>query len=192
MNPRPDKTHRPTTRLRQLLVTLAAILTLGIITAGPALAFTPVDIVHAEQVKAGPYTLTVGFSVWPIRAMQSLDFTFAPDGGIAGKSGTLTMDGPGVKPDEHVRPLVRHPRKLEVWGLDVKSLNAPGTYTFTFAIDGPQGHGEGTLTGVQVLDQPGPPLGLSWAVSSLPFVGLVAFLVIAWRRTRPRQHTLTL
>jgi len=171
------------------LVTAAA---LSLATAAPAMASTPVKIVHTERVQAGPYGVTVGFSVWPIRAMKSLDFTFMPDGGIAGKSGTLLLNGPGVKSQDHVTPLVRHPRKLDSWGLDVKSLNAPGAYSFGFAIDGPLGHGEGTLHGVTVLNRPGPPLALSWTVGSLPFVGLVVVLGVAWRRIRPGRQPLAI
>jgi hypothetical protein len=171
------------------LVTAAA---LSLATAAPAMASTPVKIVHTERVQAGPYGVTVGFSVWPIRAMKSLDFTFMPDGGIAGKSGTLLLNGPGVKSQDRVTPLVRHPRKLDSWGLDVKSLKAPGAHSFGFAIDGPLGHGNGTLLGVRVLSQPGPPLALSWAVGSLPFVGLVVVLGVAWRRIRPGRQPLAI
>jgi hypothetical protein len=177
---------------RRAVITVVAAIMLSLVSAGPAMAYAPVGIVHTEHVKAGPYDVTLGFSTWPIRAMQSLDFTFVPAGGIAGKSGSLLMDGPGVKDDEHVTPLVRHPRKLDSWGLDVKSLNAPGTYSFGFAVDGPQGHGEGTLPGLTVLAQPGPPVALSWLVGSLPFVGLVVFFVIAWRRTRPGRQALAI
>ena len=169
-------------------VLLAAIL--AMFGAVPAMAYAPVDIVHTERVQAGPYTVTVGFSTWPIRAMRSLDFTFMPDGGIADKSGSLIMQGPGVQRGDRISPLVRHPRKLDTWGLDVKSLDAPGSYNIGFIIDGPQGEGQGTLTGVTVLDQPGPPLPLSWAVGSLPFGALLLFLVIAWRRTRPGRRRL--
>jgi hypothetical protein len=171
-----------TRRYRRLAVIAVVLTTLGLTGTAPAMAYAPVNIVHTEDVQAGPYKVTVGFSTWPIRAMKSLDFTFVPDGGITGKSGTLTVDGPGVKPDEHVAPLVRHPRKLDSWGLDVRSYDAPGTYTFRFAIDGPQGHGEGALPDVAILSQPGPPLALSWTIGSLPFVALMAFLAIAWRR----------
>jgi hypothetical protein len=188
---RPGTARRSTTLLRRLALMLLALATLSLATAGPALAYAPVDTVHTEHVKVGPYDVTVGFSAWPIRAMQSLDFTFTPDGGIAGKSGQLILDGPGVKADGHITPLVRHPRKLDTWGLDVKALNAPGNHSFGFIIDGPQGHGEGTLAGVNVLDQPGPPLALSWAIGSLPFVGLVTFLVVAWRRTQSGRQPLT-
>lgn len=182
--------RRPS-RLRRLLVTLGVVVTLSLASAGTALAYQPVNIVHTEHVQAGPYGVTVGYSVWPIRGMQSLDFSFIPDGGIAGKSGQLLMDGPGVKDDEHVTPLVRHPRKLDEWGLDVHSLDAPGNYTLGFVIDGPLGRGQGTLpAGLTVLDQPGPPLGLSWAIGSLPFLGLIAFLVVAWRRVRPARQPL--
>jgi hypothetical protein len=179
-----------TTRFRRLAATALITVGLCLAAAAPAMAYPPVDIVHTERVQAGPYGVTVGFSVWPIRAMQSLDFTFVLDGGIAGKSGTLIQDRPGVKPDEQATPLVRHPRKYDAWGLDVRALNAPGTYNFGFVIDGPQGPGQGTLQGLQVLNQPGPPLALSWTVRSLPFLGLVAFLVVAWRRTRPGRQPL--
>jgi hypothetical protein len=177
--------------LRRLAVTALVTTVLSLVGAAPAMASTPVNIVHTEHVQAGPYGVTVGFSTWPIRAMRSLDFTFMPDGGIAGKSGSLIMDGPGIQADKHVTPLVRHPRKLDSWGLDVKALNVPGTYSFGFAIDGPLGHGQGALNGVTVLNQPGPPLPLSWTVGSLPLVGLLVLIVVAWRRVQPGRQPLT-
>jgi hypothetical protein len=161
-----------------LLATAALLLGL----AAPALAFEPVNVVHTEKVQAGPYDLTVGFSTWPIKAMQSLDFTFAPEGGVADKKGTLTMlHGEKLVDDE---PLARHPRKREVWGLDVRALPQQGTWTFKFDLDGPAGPATGELKNLQVMDQPGPPMGLSWAISTIPLFGLIAFIVIAWRRTR--------
>ena len=179
------------TRMARVTVTVLMTAVLGLAGAAPAMAYAPVDIVHTERVQAGPYGVTVGFSTWPIRAMRSLDFTFMPDGGITGKSGTLRMTGPGVPHDERVTPLVRHPRKRDSWGLDVKSLDAPGSYSFGFVINGPLGPGQGTLQGVTVLDQPGPPLPLSWTIGTLPLLGLIVFLVVAWRRTRPGHQPLT-
>ncbi|PPK70897.1 hypothetical protein V5P93_002756 [Actinokineospora auranticolor] len=167
-------------------VTTAALL---VGTAPAALAYEPVNVVHTETVQAGPYRVVVGFSTWPVRAMQSLDFTFAPDGGLEGKSGYLTVvpaAAPDVAWDE---PLARHPRKRDVWGLDIRAMPVAGDYTFGFHLEGPQGPGEGTLTGLEVLAQPGPPMGLSWALSTLPLIGLVAFLAIAWRRHRNRTAT---
>jgi len=157
-----------------------AALLLGL--AAPALAFEPVNVVHTEKVQAGPYDLTVGFSTWPLKAMQSLDFTFAPEGGVADKKGTLTM----LRDQKPVNdaPLARHPRKREVWGLDVRALPEPGTWTFRFDLDGPAGAATGELKNLQVMDQPGPPMGLSWAISTIPLFGLIAFIVVAWRRTR--------
>ncbi|MFI9385776.1 hypothetical protein [Kutzneria sp. NPDC052558] len=166
--------------IKRLSAVLAALL-LTLATASPAMAYEPVNVVHTERVQVGPYGLTVGFSTWPLRAMQSLDFTFAPDGGIEGKTGAYVRTGPSGSHTYPI-PLARHPRKRDVWGLDVFALQTQGTWKLTFAIDGPQGHGEGTLSDLQVLEQPGPPLTLSWIVCSLPFLGLVAFLVVAWRR----------
>ncbi|SEQ90051.1 hypothetical protein SAMN05216188_106138 [Lentzea xinjiangensis] len=166
-----------------LLGTLALLLGL----ATPSLAFEPVNVVHTEKVQAGPYDLTVGFSTWPVKAMQSLDFTFAPEDGIAGKSGVLSMSWNGELVDDG--PLARHPRKRDVWGLDIQALPEPGTWTFTFAIDGPAGPATGELKNLQVMEQPGPPMGLSWAISTIPLFGLIALIVIAWRRTRNTVRT---
>ncbi|MBL1078262.1 hypothetical protein JK358_28025 [Nocardia sp. 2] len=163
------------------------MLGLLVASAGTAAAYQPVTIVHTEHVQAGPYALTVGFSEWPLRAMQSLDFTFTPDGGIEGKSGELVQ----IQPDGRAyrgEPLSRHPRKREVWGLDVRSLEKQGTWTFRFTIDGPQGEATGELRDLAVLEQPGPPLALSWALSTLPLIGLVVFLGYAWRRTHPLRR----
>ncbi|QIS11634.1 hypothetical protein [Nocardia arthritidis] len=173
----------------RVLRTLAAIFGVTLLTlllpATPASAVTPVTVVHTEHVKAGPYDVTLGFSVWPLRAMKSLDFTFTPDGGIAGKSGKLVLDGPGFKGGHEVEPLVRHPRERDDWGLDVRAFDAPGTYRIGFEIDGPAGHGAGALENLTVLDQPGPPIAASWVVCALPVLGLIALFAIAWRRVRP-------
>lgn len=182
-------------RLRAVFLTLTALAATLFVTAPTAQAYEPVDIVHTEQVKVGPYELTVGFSKWPLRATQSLDFTFAPEGGVTGKSGTLSMTGPGQKaggggdagPGGMSSPLSRHPRKRSVWGLDVQSLSTAGSWSFTFTINGPKGQGTGTLNNITVLEQPGPPLPLSWSVCALPVAGLVTFLTVAWRRHRPSR-----
>ncbi|HEV3358095.1 MAG TPA: hypothetical protein VG247_14970 [Pseudonocardiaceae bacterium] len=176
--------------MRRIVVPIVLAALLAVFGAVPASAYAPVDIVHTERVQAGPYAVTVGFSTWPIRAMRSLDFTFSPDGGIADKSGSLIMTGPEFGPRGSDSPLVRHPRKRDVWGLDVQALNTPGSYTIGFVINGPQGQGEGTLNNLTVLDQPGPPLPLSWAVGTLPLGALLVFLVIVWRRTRPGKRAL--
>jgi hypothetical protein len=172
------------TRVRAAAVVLTTVV-LGLVAGtGTAAAYEPVNIVHTERVQAGPYGLTVGFSTWPLRAMQSLDFTFIPDGGIDDKSGTLVRISPQAG-QTRPQPLARHPRRRDVWGLDVRSLNAQGQWTFRFALDGPQGKGAGELRNLTVLQQPGPPMALSWSISTLPLIGLIVFLVVAWRRTRP-------
>jgi hypothetical protein len=168
--------------MRRTVLALIGALALLFGTAAPALAYDPVNIVHTERIQVGPYGMTVGFSTWPLRAMQSLDFTFMPDGGIDGKSGRLAMTAGWQGGRGQL--LVRHPRKREVWGLDVRSLPTAGDWTFKFTVDGPAGHGEGQLAGLKVLEQPGPPMGLSWAISTIPLFGLIALIVVAWRRTR--------
>ena len=171
--------------LRRAIALLLSSLALLLALAGPAAAYPPVDIVHTEKVKAGPYDLTVGFSTWPLRAMKSLDFSFAPSNGLKGMSGELTVISPEGEADTD--PLARHPRNQEIWGLDVESLNAPGNWTMKFTVDGPKGPATGELQDLSVLEQPGPPLALSWSISTLPLIGLIALIVVAWRRNR--AHT---
>ena len=186
--------RRNTVRRRLAALSLSAGMAAVLVfaAAGPASAFEPVGVVHTEVVTAGPYEVTVGFSTWPVRAMQSLDFTFAPKGGIADKSGRFTLTGPAVDEDHHDAELARHPRKLDVWGLDITALSAPGEYAMEFVIDGAEGSATGRLDSLTVLDQPGPPLALSWAAASLPFLALVVLIAVSWHRTRPGRRPLRL
>jgi hypothetical protein len=75
-----------------------------------------------------------------------------------------------------------------VWGLDVYALDMPGDWVFTFGLDGPQGAATSAMT-IPVLEQPGPPLGLSWLGSTVPLLvmlGVVAAgLVTGGRRRMP-------
>jgi hypothetical protein len=168
------------------MVCVVAALFIGV---APAAAADPLDyVVHTEHVQVGPYPVTVGFTVWPLRAMQSLDFTFEPDGGIAGMSGTITTIAPDDR--EESDRLSRHPRNRNVWGLDVESLDSSGTWTMRFTIDGPQGEGTGDLA-VDVLKQPGPPLALSWLVGLTPLGLTLVFLAVVWIRTGRRGKAAT-
>lgn len=170
--------------MRAAVAMLCAAIALAL-GAAPSAAADPLDyIVHTEHVQVGPYPVTVGFTVWPLRAMQSLDFTFEPEGGITDKSGTITAIAPDGRTEGD--RLARHPRNRGVWGLDVKSLDAAGTWTLRFTIDGPQGEGTGDLT-VDVLKQPGPPLPLSWAIGLVPLTLTLVFFGVVWLRTGRRS-----
>jgi hypothetical protein len=175
-------------RMTSGLVTLGLLLGLAAPAqaATPAQTYAPVEIVHQERVAVGPYELTVGFSEWPVRARQSLDFTFAPSGGIEQVTGTLVAVSPTGEEDDLRRPagvdgLPRHPRQPDVWGLDVFALATPGDWVFTFGLDGPQGRASGAMT-LPVLEQPGPPLALSWLVSTVPLLVILGVLAVAVRR----------
>jgi hypothetical protein len=69
----------------------------------------------------------------------------------------------------------------------VESLDSSGTWTLRFRIDGPQGEGTGDLA-VEVLEQPGPPLALSWLVGLTPLALTMGFFVVVWIRTGPRRN----
>ncbi|GAA3136807.1 hypothetical protein [Streptosporangium carneum] len=186
--PRPSRFPRSGRASGPLRAGVALLTAIGLVfaSATPALAYPPVETVHTERVQAGPYSLTVGYSTWPLRALSSLDFTFTPDGGIDGKRGVLTLVGPDGS-EERAR-LARHPRKREVWGLDTFAVPSEGNWVLRFTVDGPAGRGEGRTASIPTLPQPGPPLALSWAVGTVPLWALVALIVVAWRRTGPGRR----
>jgi hypothetical protein len=171
--------------MRRIIQLALALIILGA-AATPALAAEPIAIVHEEQVQAGPYSLTVGFSRWPLNADRSLDMLFTPAGGIAGLSGTLTLVSPSGL--EEQMPLARHPRQRSVWGLDVVALPEAGPWSLVFTIDGPQGQGVGRLAPLTLGERPGPDIALSWAIGLLPLFGLVGLVVVAWLKVRPGRR----
>lgn len=143
---------------------------------------------HHETIQAGPYAVLVGFSEWPILAERSIDITFEPEGGIAGKSASIRItDAEGELYE--VGPLGRHPRQRELWGLDLIALPTQGDWTIELTVDGPLGSGTETLTGIPVGARPGPPPLPIWLVATLPLVFLLWLGVRGWRAVRPGQSS---
>jgi hypothetical protein len=139
---------------------------------------------HHETIQAGPYRVVVGFSEWPILAERSIDITFEPDGGIAGKTAEIRITDPAGELFE-VGPLARHPRQRELWGLDLIALEPPGNWTIELTIDGPLGSGAGTLNGIEVGERPGPPPTPLWLLASMPLLFLIWLGARGWRAVRP-------
>jgi hypothetical protein len=178
-------------------MTVAAAALVLLAGSGPATAAAPPlpgELVHTETVRMSDQsTITVSFSRWPIRALESLDFTFEPTGGIEGRTGLVTTVSPagdrrGLKGivlqrrgDSIVLP--RHPRARQVWGLDVVSLPEEGTWRFEFAVEGPGGSSTGVLP-IPAIEPPGPPLAVSWTVALLPWAPVAVVVGAGWRRTR--------
>lgn len=166
--------------LRSLIVILIAFLTLPIVAHGQEAAPA-----HQERLQAGPYAVDVGFSEWPLRAERSVDITFAPLDGIAGKTATVALIPPSG--EEWASPLGRHPRDREIWGLDLIALPESGPWTIGLTIDGLAGTGSGLLEGVTLLERPGPPVAPLWLLGILPLIFLVWLTVRAWRAVRPSR-----
>lgn len=136
-----------------------------------------------EQLQVGPYTVDLGFSEWPIRAERSVDITFTPTDGIAGKTATVMLVSPNG--EEWSQPLGRHPRQREIWGLDLIALPEAGPWTIGVTIDGPLGSGSGRLHGLTVSERPGPPAAPMWLLGLTPLAFLTWITVRAWRAVRP-------
>jgi hypothetical protein len=187
--------------MRGAFAVTAATLALLFIGTIPAAAAPALDIVHTETVRLEgdvTTTMTVSFTRWPIRARQSLDFTFEPNGGIEGKTGLVRTVSPSGDPqglkgiilerrgDAIVLP--RHPEVQEVWGLDVVALPEEGNWRFEFTLEGPEGTSTGTLP-IRAIEPPGPPIELSWIVGMAPWVPVGLLLVYGWIRTTPVRRS---
>lgn len=167
----------------------AAVLVLG--APGAAAQAEPLTIVHSERTSLGDSTLTASFTDWPIKAGRSLDFTFEPAGGIAGRSGTVRAIPPsgeakalgivGLDGEPDMK-LQRHPRARQAWGLDVVALPEEGPWHFEFTVHGPDGTSTATLP-VTVGPMPGPPMAVSWVVGMTPWAVALVVLGRRWRRT---------
>jgi hypothetical protein len=174
--------------MRYLLTFIVVLITL-------VLAQNPVTLVHTEDIKVGPYNVTVGFSRWPVQADRSFDLTFAVEGGIADKEGTITLQAPTLKDTDdffnYPFPLSRFPRDRNVWGLDVISFPEQGQWKYTFAIDGPQGRGEGSLDVVFLERPPFLPSVVNWSLAFLPFIALIILITVGWLRVKPGKRAET-
>jgi hypothetical protein len=167
-------------RLVRIVAILGLLLTSLGTTATAARAHEAVP--YQEEIMVGPYPMVVWVSDWPIAAERSVDFTFTPEGGIGDKSGEFRL----IMPDGEVyieRPLPRHPRNRNVWGIDLIALPTEGPWTIELTVSGPEGVGHGIFGPMNLIEAPGPPPALSWAIGVLPPLLLLTGLgVAAWRR----------
>jgi hypothetical protein len=162
--------------MKRFLMILAYIVALGFVLASP--------IVHTERMKVGKETIAVGFSTFPPSAEVSLDWTFAPETGIAGKKGTMTFIKPDGTPYEYFSeyPLPRYTRDRKVWGFDSVSLPLEGQWQIEIKLEG---IGTGRLP-ITLLPRPaGPPNNLIIVLAVLPIMALLLMGARAWIRVRP-------
>ena len=140
-------------------------------------------IKHTEQLEVGGLKLSVGFTEWPLQAERSLDLTFSPTGGIAGKSGTVRV----IRPNGQVwfeQPLPRFPRDRTVWGFDSQAFPAQGKWRLELSID----NQKATLL-LNVLERPaGPPDNLITALAMVPILAVFVLAIRAWLRVKPLRQ----
>jgi hypothetical protein len=176
--------------MRYLLALILTLATFGV-------AQNPVTLAHTEKVQVGPYVVTVGFSRWPVQAERSFDLIFDVEGGIEDKDGTVTLIAPTLK-DTHdffnyPFPLSRFARDHQVWGFDVIAFPEQGQWKYQFAIDGPQGRGEGAVDIVFLDSPPFLPSIVNWSIGFIPLIALIVLIAVSWLRVRPglRKDTWT-
>ena len=140
-------------------------------------------IKHTERLEIGGLKLSVGFTEWPLQAERSLDLTFSPTGGIAGKSGTVRV----IRPNGQVwfeQPLPRFPRDRTVWGFDSQAFPAQGKWRLELSID----NQKATLL-LNVLERPaGPPGNLITALALIPILAVFVLAIRAWLRVKPLRQ----
>lgn len=140
-------------------------------------------IKHTERLEIGGLKLSVGFTEWPLQAERSLDLTFSPTGGIAGKSGTVRV----IRPNGQVwfeQPLPRFPRDRTVWGFDSQAFPTQGNWKLELSIN----NQKATLP-LTVLERPaGPPSNLITALALIPILAVFVLATRAWLRVKPLRQ----
>lgn len=136
-------------------------------------------------VQAGNLPVVIDFADWPLRAQKSNRFIVAPDGGIAGREGTMTWTDSNRRKrlDANLMP---YPGLKDVWMVETKGIKAPGDYTVTIEIYGSGGDRTATLP-LSVGPPPGIPLWFGWLVGLFPLYGMVWFMLRERRRVRALQ-----
>lgn len=159
-----------------------AALALLLLVGSTAMAHQGHPAAHSETVQAGPYTLTVEHSVWPIRAKTNVDLVILPAGPGAGLSGYIKLippPGSTIVPRPH--PLVSHaslPGALTMYNY---SIPAAGQWVLEFDLDGAQGRFTGRSQPFAVTGPPGLPLWAGWLMGYAPLLAIAIFL---WRERR--------
>lgn len=171
--------------MRYLLALILALTTFSF-------AQNPITLAHTENVQAGPYNVTVGFSRWPVQADRSFDLTFSVEGGIQDKEGTVTLLAPTLRDTDdffnYPFPLSRFARDRNVWGFDVIAFPEQGQWQYQFVIDGPQGQGTGSLDVVFLERPPFLPSIVNWSLGFIPFIALIVLIIVSWLRVRPGKR----
>jgi hypothetical protein len=139
------------------------------------------ELKHTETLQVGSTKVTVGFTEFPMRAERSLDLTFNPEGGIAGKSGRVRLVQPDGETYFTSKRLPRFPRDRSIWGFDSIALPKEGTWKLELTVNG----STGSLP-LNVLERPaGPPSNLILALAAIPILAVLVIAVRGWASVRP-------
>ena len=171
---------------RSLIVMLSLILAhVGINTTAIAS-----EVKHSQTIRVGQTNVRMDFTDFPVRHERSLDITFAPHGGISGKTAMINLIGPNkefitwLNPNRETKPLPRFPRDRSMWGLDSIALTAEGMWTLELTING-----QTARVPLEVLERPaGPTNNQILVLAMLPIAGLIVVAARGWRSVQPTRH----
>ncbi len=163
--------------MKRLLIALLISSLCGVVLAAP--------LKHTEQLEVGGLKLTVGFTEWPLQAERSLDMTFSPEGGVAGKTVLVRF----VKPDGtqwaiQSASLPRFPRDRTMWGFDSFALPIEGNWKLELSVNNQK-----AVLPLTVLERPaGPPANLITVLAMVPILAVFVLAIRAWLRVKPLRQ----
>jgi hypothetical protein len=164
-----------------ILVTLSLLLLLmGVASAHGGL----VEGLYHQTVQAGPYKLILDFTDWPLQAKKSNRIIVAPEGGIEGKTGVLTLSSSNPLSKPKVVQLHPYPGLRGAWMFETAGLPTPDPTTLSFKITGLSGDGIGNTGPLTVMEPPSIPMWFGWLLGLFPLYGLAWFGVREVRRVK--------
>jgi hypothetical protein len=160
------------------IVFFLAMLFFGIAKPANAAVF---NASYSAPLQVGPYSLTVEYNQWPIKAKKSLEMRIIPQTGITGMKASIEFIPPKSLNDKPIiKQLHAYPGVSDAWVMQFGGFPTQGEWSSKYMIDGPQGHAEIELP-LLIDKPPGIPVWVGWLVGLIPLYGL---LYLGWNEIR--------
>ena len=169
---------------------LVVLIDLGISIAATIPGTTPA---HIEQVKAGPYHLTISLYTYPARAGYGLPFAVAP---MNATGGSLTYDifsvpAKGVDANP-IRATFSADANVQHGIKGAAEVTVQGQWSLQIQVHGDAGQGTATVS-FPATALPAVPNWLGWCIGLLPFYVLCGFFLMQMSHNRkaeslPEEH----
>ncbi|GCF09796.1 hypothetical protein [Dictyobacter arantiisoli] len=170
-----------------VIALIVVLIDLGISIAATIPSTTPARV---EQVKAGPYQLTVSLYRYPASAGYGLPFAVAPSSATSGSPTYQVYSVPGSGVDATpVRATFSPDPNVHNGIKGAAEITVQGPWTLQITVNGSQGQSV-AIVSFPATTLPAIPIWLGWLVGFLPFYILGGFFLMQMSRRKNEEANL--